>query len=278
MTRRLRFGLFMALLVAASGCGPGESGAEDSAANPELVIFAAASLEDAVREVGAVFSTRRGVAMVYNFAASGALAQQLMAASRADIFISASNRWMDAVEASGSVVPGSRRAVIGNALSVIVNPLADYPLLGPQDFCTPKFAHLSIGDPAFVPAGEYARDWLRTVSCGSNESAWQRVEGRVSPAPDARAAVAQVEGSSNVAGVVFRTDSAAAGGQVVVTYEVPTAEGPNIVYSAARCEGREENTGQARAFLEFLDGEMARRVFTRRGFISPHGETGMDAR
>lgn len=231
-----------------------------------MVIFAAASLSDAISEIGETFGAAHGVEMVYNFSASGALAQQIMAVSRADVFISANDRWMERVETTGRVVPGSRRKILGNALTVIRNPLGQFAMSEPDGFCEPEFSHLSIGDPAFVPAGEYAKAWLEAIPCASGGNAWQAVKTRLSPAPDVRAALGQVEGSADVVGIVYRTDVEAARGRVDVIYNVPATVGTLVVYSAALCEGRGD-ASLAAAFLEYFSSESVRRIIEEHGFI-----------
>ena len=201
--RHLRLIAIFALLTSVFGCGSqSESGADPAT----LTLFVAASLTDVIQAVGDAYERDSSVHIVYNFASSGALAQQLLAAPRADLFLSASERWMDEVERGDRLLNGSRRTLLSNSLVVIANNGSDYEMEVARDLCELSFAFLATGDPDSVPAGRYARQWLESVGCPDGQGAWSKVDGRLSPTPDVRAALAQVEGSFDVIGIVYRTD------------------------------------------------------------------------
>jgi len=245
-----------------AGCGS-ERG--PTSEGKTLTLFAAASLTDAIKEIGDAFGQRHEVAMVYNFASSGALAQQLMAAPRADVFFSASEQWMNAVADAGLLLDGTRRSLLSNQLVVIANPRSEYALTELADLCELEFAYLAVGDPNSVPVGRYAKGFLESVACGDGVSAWQRLEERISPAPDARAALAQVVGRRDTLGIVYRTDAYARSDEVRVVWEIPAAEEPKIRYPVAvlRGSGYTEVAGD---FLAYLGSEKARRRFEAAGF------------
>jgi molybdate transport system substrate-binding protein len=118
---------------------------------------------------------------------------------------------------------------------------------------------LALADPAAVPAGLYAKAWLEKAGV------WKELEPRVVPALDVRAALATVEAGRVEAGVVYATD-AAASKRVRVVLTVPEAEGPRIVYPvAALSKGKAPEAGLA--FVRFLQGDSARRIFERYGFL-----------
>jgi molybdate transport system substrate-binding protein len=229
-------------------------------------------LTDAFREVGAAFEQQGAAELIYNFASSGALAQQLLAAPRADLFLSANEDWMDEVEAGGRLVDGSRRTLLSNRLVVIGNRSSHYELASAAALCSPPFALLSLGDPASVPAGRYAREWLRSLPCPGGGSAWDRLEDRLAPAPDVRAALNQVIGSAAVAGIVYRTDWIARRAGVRLLLEVPADQGPPISYQAAILKTSKSPT-LAHEFLDFLSGPVARPLFEKHGFLVTDGLT-----
>lgn len=262
MRRKLPIVATLALVASLTACTGVRDGGDRS---PSLVVFVAASLTDAMQEVGEAYAATRPVDIAYNFASSGALAQQLLAAPRADMFLSASERWMDEVEAGDRLVPDSRRTLLSNSLVLIANASSGAAAGSPELLCAPEFTYLAIGDPDSVPAGRYAREWLRAYICSGGASAWDRVSGRISPTPDVRAALAQVEGSVDVIGVVYRTDYLSRQDGVRLLYEVPVGEGPEISYPVALVrDTRKDQIG--RDFLEFLGGAEARRLFERHGF------------
>lgn len=228
----------------------------------EVVVFAAASLRDALEEVGAAFEAQTGTRVVFNFAGSNVLARQIVAApSAADVFVSASTAWMDSVARAGRVAPGTEQDLLSNTLVVVARQGAALP--HPCALSTLPFDHLAMGDPDAVPAGRYARDWLASVDCGGR-ALWEAVRERVAPAPDARAALALVLADPDVVGIVYRTDWMASAGRTHVRYEV--TDGPPIRYVLARLQGGAHPAGAA-AFVGYLAGAEARAVFERYGFV-----------
>ncbi len=231
-----------------------------------LTLFVSASLTDVIREVGAAFKQTHEVELYYNFASSGALAQQLLAAPRADLYLSASQRWMDAVEAGGRLLDGTRRTLLSNTLVVIANRGTEVRLQSPADLEHLPFQYLSVGDPAHVPAGRYAKQWLASIPSGDGQSLWDKLAPRLSPAPDVRAALIQVEGSADALGIVYRTDYMARKDKVRRLYEVPPGQGPAIQYPAAILRAS-ESPELAQAFLDFLGSPEAIALFEQHGFI-----------
>ena len=127
---------------------------------PALLVFAAASLSDALEEADHAFSTATHIPVRASDAASSVLAKQIEAGARADVFFSADREWMDYLEQRALLRSGTRRDVLGNAL-VLIAP-ADSPV---QLKIAPGFAlvaalgggRLACADPDSVPAGLYAR-------------------------------------------------------------------------------------------------------------------------
>lgn len=249
--------------LALAGCG---TRAGDDGTPGEVVVFAAASLRDALAELAPVVEAGCGATPLYNFAGSNVLARQIEAAPAADLFLSADERWADELETAGRLVPGTRRTLLSNRLVVVARP--DGPALsGPADLAGPGYAHLSIGDPEGVPAGVYARRFLEGAGL------WEAVAGRVVPAPDVRAALALVEARDDAVGIVYTTD-ARSSEKVRVLFEVPAGNAPEIRYTAAAVAGGPAGEATARSCLEALAGGEALAVFERHGFSAPDAEAG----
>src|SRR5476649_2787425 len=79
-----------------------------------ITVFAAASLTDALGDVGKAYQAKTGDSVVFSFAASSALARQIEASGGADIFLSADTDWMDYLDKKGLIAPGSRTNLLGN--------------------------------------------------------------------------------------------------------------------------------------------------------------------
>ena len=247
------------LAICAASCSP--SGQEQD----ELLIFAAASLKDALVEVGGHFEERAGIKPQFNFAGSNVLALQLEAAGLTAVFLSADEHWLDYLEQKQLVVPGTRRAVLANQLVIIANRDNPLELCEPSDLASAPFRFLSLANPEAVPAGRYAKGFLENVTV-DGQSIWMQLRDRVAPAPDARAALAMVEAQQDVIGIVYKTD-AATSDRVRVVLDVPTRLTPEISYAAALV-GSGGDLNSERAFLDFLGGAEASKVFRDHGFIT----------
>jgi molybdate transport system substrate-binding protein len=243
--RRSFVAALTALLGAASTAATGE----------EIVVFAAASLADALREIGKGFEAQTGHRVVLSFAGSNDLARQIQAGAPAEVFVSASAERMDEMERAGLVRAGDRFDLLSNSLVVVAPATAMSASMRADDLLDVR--RLALGDPEAVPAGIYARQWLE------RRGLWERVRERVVPMLDVRAALAAVESGNADAGIVYRTD-AAISKRVRVVLRVPSEESPRIVYPAALLAA--SRGPAARAFYEHLRSPAAREVFERLGF------------
>ena len=249
--RRTLITLLSALLL---GLQPGLSRADT------LVVFAAASLTNALQEIGRQFESNSGHAVRFSFAASSALARQIEAGAQAQVFLSADEQWMDYLAARRLVVPTSRIDLLGNSL-VLVTPAGSTA----QVALRPGFdlarllgdGRLATGDPAHVPVGKYAKDAL--VHFG----VWGIAESKLVRADSVRAALALVERGEVPAGIVYATDAAVTP-KVRVAARFPADSHPPITYPAAIIAGQDGPA--ARAFHAWLRSEPARAIFLRHGF------------
>jgi molybdate transport system substrate-binding protein len=255
-----------ALLAAAVGLaglpvGLAAPGASPSPAPVEIVVYAAASLRDVLQELTPPCEKAIEARLVFNFGASNDLARQIDAASKADVFFSADEAWMDRVARAGLVDAASRRSLLSNRLVVVGASDSSLTIAAPSDLKSAGVRRLALASPEAVPAGKYAKAWLEKAG------AWAPVADRVVPFPDVRAALAAVESGGADAGIVYRTD-AAISKRVKVLYEVPAAEGPRISYAVAAIQGRPRVVA-ARRLVTWLAGPEALPVFERFGFVVP---------
>jgi molybdate transport system substrate-binding protein len=248
----MRLALVLLLLA---GCSDGRR---------ELDVFAAASLRESCKELAAAFEqTHPDVRVHLNLGASSLLAEQILASSRADVYLCADSMQMDRVELGGRLLKGSRRAFLSNSLVVVAHPREVIWIERPEDLALDQVRRLSLANPAAVPAGRYARDWLRQIGL------WDDVGYKVVPALDVRGALAAVESGAADAGIVYATDAAITE-RVEIAFAVSGAEAPEIEYTAALVDrGDPARAALARAFLELAVGPVGREVFERRGFVLP---------
>ena len=230
--------------------------------NGAVLIFAAASLSDALSEVGEAFREETGINVAFNFAGSQTLAQQIAVSHRGDVFVSADESWMDFVAGKNRLEEGTRVSLLSNRLVLVSSLNADFQVNRVEDLCELDFAFLCIGDPDSVPAGRYARKWFEQENCSEGEVLWKRLQNRVSPAPDVRVAMEQVLGRTDSLGVVYRTDILKAENRAKLLLESPMSE---IHYPAALLKGREHPAGGL-ACYDFLRSEKSMVIFERHGF------------
>lgn len=222
----------------------------------EVTVFAATSLTDALKEVAQGFEKSTGHKVVFNLGGSNDLARQIKAGAPADVFFSADKAQMDGLEQAGLVRAQDRVDVLSNVLVVVVPASSSARLSAPRDLLSVK--RLALADPQAVPAGVYARAWLESAGL------WERLEGRVVPTLNVRAALSAVESENADAGIVYRTD-AATSKRVKVAFEVPREQGPAIVYPLAPIAASKRFvTGD---LVRYLLSARAREVYARHGFV-----------
>lgn len=226
----------------------------------QVTVFAAASLADALVEIEAGFEAETGREVATSLAGSSTLARQIQQGAPADVFISASAAWMDALEGEGLLAPGSRFDLLGNEIVLIAHGPGAAPLeIGPGLDLAGLLGdgRLAMALVDAVPAGVYGKAALESLGL------WSAVRARVAQTDNVRAALALVAVGEAPYGVVYATD-AAAESAVSVVGVFPADSHPRIVYPAAAVAGR-AGAGAA-AFLDYLRGPRARAAFERQGF------------
>jgi molybdate transport system substrate-binding protein len=228
----------------------------------DLTVFAAASLTDSLKEIGANYQKETGQTVVFNFEASSTLARQIAEGAPADIFFSADETQMDRLAKNDLIDPATREDRLGNTLVVVVPVDSDLKIDSAHDLARAGIAKLALADPKSVPAGVYAKAWLMKLQL------WDAIEPKVVPTENVRGALAAVASGNADAGIVYKTD-AAISQNVRIAYSVPAAEGPDIRYPMATVKASQQPDA-AKQFLKYLDSEEAAKVFKKFGFINRH--------
>jgi len=257
----------LALLAAAAGAQSQAQSQQRSLAQApapaagELVVFAAASLQNAFAEVGRLHAAAGGTPLRFSFASSGVLARQIEQGAPAAIFASADEQWMDYLQRRQLVATGSRKSLLVNRLvlvvpadnvaSVTIGPGFDFAALLGKD------GRWVTGDPSNVPVGRYAQEALTRLG------AWTAAKPRLVRAENVRVALAFVERGEAAAGIVYETDAAVSKKVRIAGVFPPDSHAPVSYPVAAMAK---HDTPAARAFLHFLDSEQAREVFRKYGF------------
>jgi molybdate transport system substrate-binding protein len=249
MNRRVWLGAALAIALA-----PISAQAQDG-----MVIFAAASLKNALDEIAGAWSKETGKpAPRISYAASSALAKQLEQGAPADLFISADLDWMDHVDRKDLIRKDTRVNLLGNKI-VLVAPRdskATVTVRQGFDLATALGSgRLAMANVDAVPAGKYGKAALEKLG------AWNGVKDRVAQAENVRAALLLVARGEAPLGIVYSTD-AAAEPYVRIVGEFPADSHPPIIYPAALTK----ESPDAKAFLDFLKSTKSRPSFEKQGF------------
>jgi molybdate transport system substrate-binding protein len=229
-------------------------------AEEPVLVFAAASLKNALDAVVGKWRTDTGKAVMISYAGSSALARQIQQGAPSDIFVSANVDWMDRLEAEQLIKPETRRDLLGNRLVLIaagkdaakVDIKPGFDLLGLLDG-----QRLAMALVDAVPAGIYGKQALTELGL------WDAVEPRVAQLDNVRAALAWVARGEAPYGIVYATD-AAVENNVAVVGTFPADSHEPIIYPAALMASSESR--DAPAFLEYLSATEARKLFEQFGF------------
>lgn len=234
--------------------------ASPEAKNATLVVFAAASLKNALDAIAIKWKAASGNSVTFSYAASGPLAKQIENGAPCDIFAAADLKWMDYAADKKLIKPETRKNLLGNTLVLIAQKDSDLQLKIAKGFELARIigdGRIAMGDPNFVPAGTYAKAALTSLGV------WTGIAPKVAGAENVRAALAYVARGEAKLGIVYRTD-AAAEPKVKVVDTFPAGTHPPIVYPFAVTASSSNRA--ASEFLAYLATPAAAQVFEAEGF------------
>jgi molybdate transport system substrate-binding protein len=226
----------------------------------DVLVFAAASLKNALDDVSSQYQRETGRHVNISYAASSTLARQIESGAPVDVFISADVDWMDYLAKHNLIKAGTRKDVLGNKLVLISYKNNAVRATIQPGFPLAKLLNggkLAMADTASVPAGKYGKTALQKLNV------WPSVEGQIAQAENVRAALALVARQEAPLGIVYQTD-ATAEPNVKVVGIFPEDTHPPIIYPAAITTS--STSPDATAFLRYLESAKARPFFEKQGF------------
>lgn len=230
------------------------------AAAADVVVFAAASLKNALDEFAQSWGNETGNTVTVSYAGSSQLAKQIIAGAPADVFISAAVNWMDEVGKAGAIADGGRRDLLGNTLVLVGHGQGGAPVTIAPGFDLAGLlgdGKLAMALVDSVPAGQYGKAALTALGV------WDAVAPKVAQSDNVRAALALVSTGEAPYGIVYSTDAAVDKG-VSIVGTFPADSYPPIIYPAALL--KEAADPADRAFFDALSGPEAARIFADYGF------------
>jgi molybdate transport system substrate-binding protein len=230
-----------------------------ASAAEKFIVFAAASVTDMMEEILKDYNKKNGTEITGSYAASGALARQIEQDAPAAVFISADPKWTDELESKNLIDKASRKDYLGNIL-VLVAPLDSkltYDFKGKIAALLKKGDKFAIGDPEYVPAGNYAKVSLTALG------QWADVEKSLVMAENVRVVLAFVARGEAALGAVYGSD-ASLSKDVKVLAEFPKGSYPEVSYPIAMVS--KNKTAEVEKFYKYLLSDEVKPIIKKYGF------------
>jgi molybdate transport system substrate-binding protein len=228
--------------------------------NPSpLLVAAAASLQTALQEITPLYTqANRNQKIDYNFAASGALQQQIEQGAPVDVFISAAAKQMKALQEKGLLVSGTQNNLLTNRLVLIIPKQSAVSLTDFRQLVRSQVKRISVGEPRSVPAGQYATEVLQNLGI------LDRVRSKFVLGNNVKSVLTAVETGDVDAGIVYITDAKASDKVKVAATADRKLHSP-IVYPIAVLKSS-KSPAASKQYVEFLQSNPAKAVFEQYGF------------
>lgn len=254
--------LILCFIIVLAGCSSDKLSDQtegNGGENVELTISAAASLEDAFKEIKPLFEEQhKNIKIFFNFGGSGALQKQIIQGAPVDIFFSAAEDKYDELVAKGMIDENQGVDMLENKLVLIIPKVSKIPISGFNDLVNLGDGKLALGTPEAVPAGNYGKQTLEQLGL------WAQVQSNIVFAKDVRQVLTYVETGNVDAGLVYKTD-ALTSDKVKVAAEADSSSHDPIIYPIGIIK-TSKHMKESELFFQFLQGKEAENVFNKYGF------------
>ena len=225
-----------------------------------LTVFAAASMQATMERIAKLYADLNdGLEIVYNFDSSGTLKTQIEEGAECDLFISAAQKQMNALEKAGIIDPDTRINLLENKIALVVPDDNHADIKSYEDLGTEKLKLIALGN-SDVPVGAYSQEIL------TNMGIWDKLnsEGKISFGSNVTEVAMQVREGTVDCGIIYATDAATHKLRVIAEPPAGTLKTP-VIYPAAVLKAS-KNAERAKNFLEFLKSDKASEIFSSVGF------------
>nr|WP_300006204.1 molybdate ABC transporter substrate-binding protein [Tissierella sp.] len=248
------------------GCSPKEAspekistGEESSKEEVELLVAAAASLTDVLEEIKILYKEEApGVTLNLTLGSSGALQTQIEEGAPVDVFMSAANKQMDALETSDNILEGTRKTLLINKVVLIAPKESLLELKSFDDLSRDDVKKIGVGDPTNVPVGQYSEEIFNNLKIKNS------IEEKLVLGSDVRTVLTWVETGEVDLGLVYKTD-AISSDKVTIISEAPKGSHKEVTYPVAVVKDSKQ-ADAARDFLDFLSNKESMELFKKYGF------------
>ncbi len=225
----------------------------------ELLVSAAASLTDVLGELAKVYvNIEPETTLTFTFGGSGALQTQIEEGAPVDIFMSAAQKQMKALEEGGHILDGTIKTLLVNKVVLITPKDENLDIKSFEDLAKDDIKKIAIGDPGNVPVGQYSEEIF------SNLNIADKINSKLVLANDVRTVLTWVESGEVDCGIVYATDAYTSENVNIIT-EAPEGSHKEVSYPVAVIKDS-KNPDRAKAFLDFLSTNEAVKLFEKYGF------------
>ena len=251
--KKLHIFLFTALSLFISGCTD-----DSTTKQTELTVSAAASLREVLEETGQLYMNQNpGVKIVYNFAGSGSLQQQISQGAPVDLFISAAEDKFDSLYSKKLLDQEHSVRLLRNEL-VLITQKENKDIHSAESLTNDNIERIAIGTPESVPAGMYGKQALISLRL------WDDLEQKLIPTKDVRQVLSYVETGNVDAGIVYKTDALISDKVRIIPLNGEVLHDP-IIYPVGVVTGT-KHLNESVDFFNFLKGQEAMKIFKKYGF------------
>jgi len=228
----------------------------------EIIVSAAASLNNAFKDAAAGFEKKYpDHKVMFNFAASGTLLQQIDKGAPVDVFASADQKTMNLAVEKGLIDETARQDFAVNSLVLIVPASSSLTISGLADLAGVK--RIAIGNPDSVPAGRYAKESLEKADL------WEKLKEQYIYTQNVRQALDYVVRDEVDIGFVYGSDANLVKDKVKNVLEV-SLEKP-VTYPIAPVK-KSEHAEAARLFVDYILSDEGQKILSDYGFSAVKGK------
>lgn len=241
---------------------PASSAAASSEASGEsvqLTVFAAASLTETLNEISEQYKTvAPNVELVFNFDSSGTLKTQIEEGADCDLFLSAAQKQMNALQDEDLINADTRIDLLENKVVLAVPEGNPADIQSFEDIGTDQCKLVALGNED-VPVGSYSVEILTNLGILDELESGNKI----TYGSNVKEVTTQVKEAAADCGIVYATDAFSAG---LETVDQATAEEcGRVIYPAAQTAST-AHAEEAQAFLDYLTTDDAAAIFESVGF------------
>lgn len=228
----------------------------------EIVVSAAVSLSDAFKDIAKIYEIAHPQdKILFNFAASGSLLQQIIQGAPVDLFASADEETMNLAQQQNMIDKNSRRDFICNHLVLVTSTHNGWKIKHLSDLTQPFIKRIAIGQVASVPAGHYTQQALQAAGL------WQKLQEKLIPAQNVRQVLDYVARGEVDAGFVYESDASILVDKIKILTSVPLPTSVQYPIASIR---NSQHTKQAQAFMDLVLSAQGQKILQKYGFSACH--------